>query len=151
RKRQMNFFADPVTDQNEVYEAYLCFANDSRLFRVTADPPPECAAHICRKKGCRYYWVPLDSGQAFLSLVLLTSFGYGKSKDIESYYDRTIVTVEKVKTLDNEGFSAEITFAKGKETPNGDGTMVVPLENGRRAVVRLFKVAAVEGTPTDRL
>jgi hypothetical protein len=152
RKRQMQFFAEPVTDQNDVYEAYLCFAQDPTLFRKTKERPAECAAHIVRKKDGCFYWVPADAGPAFLNLALRTSVMREGPNAIESYYERVVLTVEPPKKLGDEGFSTDITFAKGKEVPNGNGTIVVVMDNRHKVAVRALKnVSEKEASPVTRL
>ena len=64
RSRTMSFVANPVTDQNDIYEAYLKFAHDSELF-VVSDADPGCAAHIVRKCHKKYYWVPVAAAPKF--------------------------------------------------------------------------------------
>ena len=76
RKRAMTFDAEPVTDENDVYEAYLQFACDPALF-VASDTPPDGPVHVYRKCGRRHYWVPCEAGPAFLQLVLRTALMRG--------------------------------------------------------------------------
>src|SRR5262249_28681060 len=72
RQGQMSFHADPVTDNNDIYQAYLDFVKDPTQFIVTDCPPPKGAAHVQRKYcGC-YYWVPCEAASAFQTLVLQT-------------------------------------------------------------------------------
>jgi hypothetical protein len=96
--------------------------------------------------------VPAEAGPAFLNLVLRTSVMREGSNAIESYYERMVLTVEKVKKLADEGFSADITFAKGKEVPNGSGTVVVVVDKRHKVRIRALKNAGdKEGAPVTRL
>jgi hypothetical protein len=66
--------ANPLINNNEVYNAYIKFVNQtpSPLLK-TCDPPPPGAAHICRKCGSVYYWIPTDYKNEFFRLALATT------------------------------------------------------------------------------
>jgi hypothetical protein len=75
---QITLKAEPVTASNEVYDAYLEFLSIPGSVVVTLDPPPECAAHVCKKYCGKYYWVPVDYADDFFRLSLLTTAQRGK-------------------------------------------------------------------------
>src|SRR5262249_13285354 len=77
RDKILSFHADPITGQNDIYEAYLVFASDPRLL-VVSDTLPRCPVHVKKKFCGKYYWVPVEAGPAFLDLVLKTAFLRGE-------------------------------------------------------------------------
>jgi len=66
--------ANPVTDNDAVYLAYLDFVRPREgNFYCTCDPPPCGAAHVSVCCDEMYYWVPADKKHEFLRLALATS------------------------------------------------------------------------------
>ncbi len=66
--------ANPLINNNEVYNAYIKFVNQTPSPLVkTCDPPPPGAAHICRKCGSVYYWIPTGYKNEFFRLALATT------------------------------------------------------------------------------
>ena len=57
---QVALTATPVTTCNEVYDAYLEFLALPGSLQCSSTPPPEGVAHICKKSGGQYYWVPVE-------------------------------------------------------------------------------------------
>jgi hypothetical protein len=158
RKRVMNFTADPITDQNDIYQKYLDFANNPSLF-VVSDCAPACPVHIMRKCGRKYYWVPAEAGPAFLDLCMKTTFMRGKDDGqiAPAAYAVKIADVKKAEKLAKEDIiNASLVF--DKPVPNGEGLLVVDLADGRAARIGLLRVyqdtegKAVDlGRPTTRL
>src|SRR5205814_652289 len=70
---QITINAVPVTTSNEVYDAYLEFLSIPDSLIASPDRPPAGAAHIYRKCGCMYYWVPIDCRDKFFELALLST------------------------------------------------------------------------------
>ena len=142
RSRTMSFVANPISDQNDIYDAYLTFANDPGLFIVTCDDPGE-AAHICRKHDKKYYWVPVEAGPMFLNLAMITTFKRGPESVPPGAYEVTIVDVKveaknginpktgerKYPMLPADLIEATLTFSES--LPNGDATMIAKLTDGR--------------------
>src|SRR5262245_37030957 len=91
RDRQMSFYADPITDKNDIYEAYLLFAHNPELLMVS-DHKPTCNVHLLRKKDHQYYRIPVEAGPAFLDLVLRTAFMRGPETAPPGYYDVKIAS-----------------------------------------------------------
>lgn len=75
---QVTLTANPVTDVNAVYDAYLSFLDQPGSLVVSCDSPPACEVHIMRKWRGKYYWVPVDYRTLFLRLALVTTFQRGK-------------------------------------------------------------------------
>lgn len=128
RAMQMSFNADPVTNQNDIYEAYLAFANDP-TFLIVSHKKPHFPVHIMRKCGHKYYWVPAEAGSAFLELVLKTTFMRGPETAPPSAYEVTITAIPEIKKEDGNIYA---TLEFDKPVPNGNATMVVVLEDGRK-------------------
>lgn len=147
RSRTMSFVSNPVTDQNDIYTAYLEFAKDPTLFVVTKDDPG-CVAHIVRKHCKKYYWIPVEAAPQFLDLAMRTTFMRGPEAAPPGAYEVTITAVTKVEkpNLDpktgkpiDENRPGDLTIAYltfSATIPSGDGTMVAKLTDGR--TVRLF-------------
>ena len=72
---QVSVVASPVITSNEVYDGYIAFLTLPGSLQVSAGPPPEGVAHICKKCGGQYYWVPAEFKREFLRLALLTTAG----------------------------------------------------------------------------
>jgi hypothetical protein len=142
RKRVMTFNGDPVTDQNDVYEQYLAFANNPSLL-IVSDEPPRCPVHLQKKCGHKHYWIPCEAGPAFLDLVLKTSLMRGPETvpPVPGAYEVKILDVENVsKIVEGERDIGNGTVVFDKPVPNGQGTLVVDLADGRRIKVPLIDV-----------
>jgi len=91
----MSFRADPVTDQNDIYEAYLKFAHDPGLL-VESDSPPPGPVHIQAALRQEVLLGPLRGCPAFLDLVLKTSLMRGPETPPPAAYVVKILTVDKI-------------------------------------------------------
>ena len=147
RDRVMTFHADPVIDQNFIYEEYLNFARDPGLF-VVSDSKPCCAVHVCKKCGNKWYWVPAEAGPAFLQLIMKTSFAPPPSAPAEVYYDSSIASVERV---DGRPFHFVLTLAKA--VPDDEGIMQVVLKDGRKPWLPILRLnrAMQPGAPVTKV
>lgn len=67
---QVQVTANPVTTTPAAYEAYRQFLSIPESLQVSTCPPPEGAAHLCKKRGCHYYWIPVEFKKQFLGLAL---------------------------------------------------------------------------------
>jgi hypothetical protein len=94
---QITINAVPVTTSNEVYDAYLEFLSIQDSLIASAEPPPAGAAHICRKCGDLYYWVPIWCRDKFFELALLSTAQRGKS----------LVAPDQFYTVNVKGFIGE--------------------------------------------
>jgi hypothetical protein len=159
RRRVMSLNADPVTDQNDVYELYLAFACDPNLL-VCADEPPGHPVHVLRKCGKKYYWIPCEAARAFLDLVLRTALMRGPEAvpPAPAAYEVRIVQVLNVAPVGGGRDATNATLVFDKPVPNGEATMVVDLDDGRRVRASLWPVgkdadgkAVPLGQPTTRL
>jgi hypothetical protein len=67
---QVQVTANPVTTTPQAYEAYRLFLGIPGSLMVTTCPPPDGAAHLCKKCCDKYYWVPVEFKKQFLALAL---------------------------------------------------------------------------------
>jgi hypothetical protein len=70
RSNQVQVTANPVSTSPEAYEAYRQFLAIPGGLEVSTCPPPEGAAHLCKRCGKQYYWVPAAFKKQFLALAL---------------------------------------------------------------------------------
>jgi len=118
---QIALTANPVITSNDVYDAYLQFLANSGSLVVSADPPPEGTAHICRKWEGKYYWVPIEHRFLFLKLALVTTSQRGKKlQPVDDFFPVSINSV-----IFEEKGDRGLTFL----TVKLDGP--VPSDNGR--------------------
>jgi hypothetical protein len=156
REKQMSFTAEPVTDQNDIYEAYIEFAKNPALLMVSDKPPPG-SVHIQKKTGDRYYWIPVEAGPNFLDLSMKTTFMRGPEAAPPAAYERTIADILELKPVgEGDAVNADLHF--NEPVPNGAATAIVLLEDGRkvRLALRAFSKTPdgkdlKEGDPTIRL
>lgn len=74
KTRKVSFQADPVTDQNYVYEEYMAFA-DNPMLLIACNKKPTCSFVVSRQCGSLWYYIPPEAGSAFLQLVIDVSVG----------------------------------------------------------------------------
>ncbi len=96
--------ANPVTDNDAVYLAYLDFVRPrEENFYCTCDPPPCGDAHISVCCDEMYYWVPADKKHQFLRLALATSvMSKGGGIKIPESHINNISEVSDLKTTPPE-------------------------------------------------
>ena len=147
REGVLSFQADPITDQNDIYEEYVAFANDPNRF-VCTDAPPPCPVHIMRECDGKYYWVPADAGPKFLAFYLKTTAMRGPEVAPAGFYPVVIMKVEGIKTEEETpeeppqkytSYNTVLTF--DKPVPNGLATLVADLQNGAKVRIRLTPLA----------
>ena len=141
RQGQMSFHADPITDNNDIYEAYLGFANDPGLFIVSDCAPKKGDYHVMRKeRGC-YYWVPAAAAPMFQALVLKTTFMRGPEAPPVGYYERKIVDLQDQQLVNPGRSDLQRALAVfDKSVPNGKASLVLILPNGRKVQLKLLLV-----------
>jgi hypothetical protein len=119
---QVALTATPVTNCNEVYDAYLEFLALPGSLRCSPTPPPEGAAHICKKCGDQYYWVPTDYKKQFLGLALATTAQRKKGLGLPpiEYYEAKLLEITSPKPELKDG-QASITVRFDRKVPNDSG------------------------------
>lgn len=174
RSRTLSVVANPIVDQNDVYDAYVTFANDSGLFVVTCEDPG-AAAHICRKQNGVYYWVPTEAGRLFLELALTTTFKRGPESVPPGAYEVKIAGVtEVIKTNPMNPVTKKLRIPNApadlqnavltfdNPVPSGDATLVAKLTDGRTIRIMLYEIPTkknddstivdiIAGSPTSAL
>lgn len=116
--------ANPVLNNNEVYNAYLEFLSKPERLQVTCEPPGPCEAHIVRQAtlpGCdqkRYFWVPCEYRYDFLRLAMVTTVQRGQPLTTPEYFENTIVSLQD----DATDKKYVLLFLKSK-LPNDNGTL----------------------------
>jgi len=157
RAKIMSFYADPVTTENDVYETYLTFASDPNLL-VASDTKPGCAV-ICRRQcGHKWYFVPVEAGPAFQSLVLKTSLLRGPETAPPGAYEVQIIALKEAKgEAKGRGDSVVATLTFSADVPNSIGLLVLKLD-GRTVKIPVSQIYTTEdnkpvdeGAPTRRL
>jgi hypothetical protein len=126
----------PVTTSVEAYNAYLQFLAIPGAFQITCTPPPEGAAHICRRYGKQYYWVPVDFKDLFFNLSLATSAERGRLLiPPPEYYSVTLQNI--VGEAVPESGQYRITVQIDQEIPNEGGK--VEFSDGKRAQLHEYE------------
>jgi len=138
RDRTMTFKADPVTDQNYIYVAYLNFARNPALFMVGCQKPPG-PVHICRRCGDKWYWVPAEAGPEFLQLVLTTSLLPPHAAPTV-YWDTTITGFAARLDANGAGLPNRWVVSLGKDVPNDEGYLAVTPQGGRKVWLPVERV-----------
>jgi hypothetical protein len=144
--------ADPVLENNEVYDAYLQFIDDGH-FKVTCDMPTCDMAHLVREYCGLYYWVPAVSAADFLRLSMVTSVQRGQPFDVrEAFRTKVEAFVETPKRVDGQIYEGVVRL--GQSIPNDQGFMTAILAGVERKLDVQFydgEGAVERGERTDRL
>jgi len=120
---QVALTASPVTTCNEVYDAYLEFLTLPGSLQTSSTPPPEGAAHICKKCGKQYYWVPVEYRKQFLGLALATTAQRKKGLlPPNEYYEAKLQEITSPKREYKSG-QMSITARLDKKVPKDVGRL----------------------------
>jgi hypothetical protein len=132
RTNQVAVTATPVIATDDVYDAYTDFLALPGSLRVTCDPPPAGAAHICRQRDHVYYWVPMEFQKAFLNLALVTTAQRAATLPApDPFYSVNIVAVVGYKwenpsaPADDKNGGADAVLPK-KDADAGQGKNAMP-------------------------
>jgi hypothetical protein len=119
---QVALTATPVTTCNEVYDAYLEFLALPGSLCCSPNPPPEGAAHLCKKYGDQYYWVPAEYKRQFLGLALATTAQRKKGLGLQpiEYYEAKLQEITSPKAEGKAG-QANLTVRLDRKVPNDCG------------------------------
>lgn len=87
--------ADPLINQDEVYNAYLTYLNIPGSLIATCDPPGPCDAHLVRRCKNMYYWVPKDHQRDFFQLALVTTVMRGHTLGtVPQFFEVTVTEIQ---------------------------------------------------------
>jgi hypothetical protein len=125
--------ANPVLNNNEVYNAYLEFINPElkpgRLVK-TCEPPPPGAAHLVRRWGDEYYWIPIEFKYDFLRLALVTTVQRGQPLTVPDRFDNTVASASLVRSATvNSKVQNRFLITFEKKMKNGTGTMEATIKS----------------------
>jgi len=146
RQDLLSFKADPITDQDDIYDMYMSFANNPTLLVVSDCPPPKEVVHhgLVRKcDGC-YYYIPCSASEKFMQLVLSTTMQRGFNSARYGYP----VTVKGTIDLSRFGPAfkpgpnqVNVMIYFDAKVPNGSGLLLLRLpQTGRTVTLRVRTV-----------
>jgi hypothetical protein len=120
---QVAVTATPVTTSNEVYDAYLAFLTLPGSLQLSCDVPPPGVAHIYKKCGSKYYWVPTEFKREFLGLALATTAQRGKPIPAPDAYEVSLKGVIGNPIRDDKDLFI-LTVLVDKKIPNDSGRVL---------------------------
>jgi hypothetical protein len=161
RQDLLSFKADPITDQDDIYDQYVAFAKNPNNLMVSTSSPPKEAVHeqLVRKCDGLYYYIPCSASSEFMNLVLLTTFqrGYNSAR---LFYTVTIKgTIRIPEPTGVPGSFNEMIYFE-QQVPNANGFLLLRLpRTGHMVHLQVFRVDKEpgaekplgEGTPIDHL
>jgi hypothetical protein len=98
---QIGVTGTPVLTSNELYDAYLAYLGVSGSLQATATPPAPGEAHLCRRYGKCYYWVPVQFKESFYELALITTAQRDRMLRLPEYYIVTLRNPQVVRLPEN--------------------------------------------------
>ena len=124
--------ADPVTTQDSIYTAYLQYDRIPDSLMESSEPPPCGAAHIVRRCGRIYYWIPIAHRDDFFKLALTTTVLRGQPLSIPLYFDITVTGFVEIKKKD-AGKQRFIELTVSPPLNNDNGVIYFQQKPGRLA------------------
>ena len=126
---QIALTANPAISNNEIYDNYLEFLSLPGSLRVSCNPPPPGAAHLCRKWKGNYYWVPVEYRAEFLRLSLLTTVQRGGKRllPVPDYFAVSLleITDSFQDDLQKRNGAMDLTIKIDGKVPNEKGRLVL--------------------------
>ncbi len=144
RKGTLSFKAKPITTRNEIYKAYIRFAQDSELFICQPERPCDCQHHLVQAtRDGRHCFVRHTARKEFLELAMFTSFMHG-GETARGYYEVKITKIGDPKPT-GRGDSIETVLTLDRFVPNGNGflSIVDPRSGRRRIRIPVFQQEAL--------
>jgi hypothetical protein len=154
RQDLLSFKADPITDQDDIYDKYLAFARTPTFFQVSTHRP-DFKVHQIRKFQGRYYYVPCEAAPFFMDLILKTTLQRGFNAAPSSYAVTVKGASEDSRVGEGDAINATVYF--NSEVPNGSGLLLLTLTDGRTVSLKVDYVPigpenkVEEGQPIDHL
>jgi hypothetical protein len=141
---QIALTANPVINNNEVYDAYLQFLANPGSLVVSCDPPPDGKAHVWRKWKGNYYWVPLEYRYLFLKLSLVTTSQRGKRlQPVDPFF--TVTVIKLTNPIPGDEGTIFLTAKLDTTVPSDSGRIEFNVD-GKRVVFTVDQVPS----PVDR-
>jgi hypothetical protein len=147
RMSQLSVTGTPVIDHPDVYRAYLEFVDKPGRLVRDCNPPPPGVAHITRKVGKDYFFVPVEYRRDFFELALKTTVMRGEPTAAQEVYtvavkEATLIPPDPLEALPSDNHSLRITLDRA--LPNDSGTL--KLVDGPTPYI--MKIANLPGPPT---
>jgi hypothetical protein len=164
RVNQLTINAEPLTNDPQVYNAYLTFLTDpSHLMETNFPPSPEEALIVrCREKGCCdldcaprkhhakvYYWVPCAYRGEFLKLAMYAVALRGQPLVSSPDF---LVTIKNLKVLPGASKvagAAELEVTFDKKMPKDSGYMIATVKSRLLDYPDLFVLEPLKSKSTD--
>ena len=121
--------ADPVLNNNEVYNAYLEFVDPdkkpNRLMKTHDEPPPDAVlCGLTRRCGDLYYWIPAEFKADFLRLALVTTVMRGQPLTFPDKFDNSVAATALEFSKDGHH---RLAIQFNKKMKNGTGTLTADI------------------------
>jgi hypothetical protein len=147
---QVQVTANPVTTTPQAYEAYREFLATPGSLLVTACAPPEGAAHLCKKCGHQYYWVPVEFRRQFLALALAAITDRASSlPPPDPFYTVTLLAPVSQTPVEKDIY--RLILKIDKKIPNDVGLVELGPGSGVRVRIAEYQPDAQRVLQTDRL
>ncbi len=143
---QLTVTANPVTDDPALYDAYENFVRKPGRLMSACACPPDGTAHVVRRCGDQYYWVPTEHKNEFYELAVRTTVKRGEPIVAPEDFETTIVGVigkaeERGRAGDKIQYDMYIHFRD--ELPNDSGSMKLAIR-GQVASLKLVRNPSVK-------
>jgi hypothetical protein len=149
RANQVSLTATPVTAGDDVYNAYREFLSIPGSLQVTCEPPACGAAHVCKRCGPKYYWVPIAYQRAFLLLALSTTAQRGQPAVApDTFFSANIIDVLSAINLDNKNGVKTLIVKLDKKIPADTGLIEITVGDVS-ATAPTTKTPAVGSPPSS--
>jgi hypothetical protein len=155
RQQQLSVTGVPVIDKPEIYRAYLDFLDKPGSLVRDCNPPPPELAHIVRKVGDTYFYVPATYKREFFQLVLKTTVMRTEpTAPSETFKSKVAKAVVKPPAPGDTGLRSsvhELTLTLVKPIPNDSGTLKFAKDPTTPVVLQIAKHSGPPDAPTDTL
>jgi hypothetical protein len=155
RQQQLSATGVPVIDKPEIYRAYLDFLSKPGSLVRDCNPPPPELAHLVRKVGETYFYVPTSYRKEFFELVLKTTVMRGEpavpSETFKSKVEKAVVKPPAPGDTGLRNTVHELTLTLAKPIPNDSGTLKFSKDPTTPIVLQIAKHPGPPDAPTDTL
>jgi hypothetical protein len=150
---QVSVASSPVINMDPVFDAYAEFLSYEDSLQVSCDPVPEGVAHICRRVGKEYYWVPMNYQKQFLYLALVTTAQRGGALPaMDPFYTISLTQIVKKTTLTDEKVTVQVDVTvKDPANPTKTTTVKKPQVQQKKVFQLEFKIDQALPFDTGRI